>query len=55
MTQLLKVTKPKVIPIGPPAASGSDHDAGYEAGLRGEPKDETKNPDWKTQWTEAQK
>jgi hypothetical protein len=53
MTQILKATKPKVIPIGPPAER-SDHDAGYEAGSRGEPKDQSKSPEWKMGWAEAQ-
>lgn len=31
-----------------------DHDDGYEAGSRGEPKDDLKSADWKMGWAEAQ-
>ena len=53
MARIIRMTN-KVIPIGPPTSDGSDHDEGYEAGSRGEPKDDTKSPDWKMGWAEAQ-
>jgi hypothetical protein len=32
----------------------ADHDIGFEAGLAGEPNDETKSPSWQRGWADAQ-
>jgi hypothetical protein len=61
MSKKISVTNPKVIvddrQQNDPSSSNSqsnDLDKGYMAGLRGEPNDEDKSPDWKMGWTEAQ-